>query len=106
MRPLKGIEGGGQGGLDPRRARLARVHDASILGMAGAAIGFFMVGFMLIAGSWQGAVIFWARLALATLALVGVMCVVTIYTVAFMFDASPRTRREQRAQPEDDETVL
>ena len=99
MRPLKGIEGGAQGGLDPRRARLARVHDAAILGMAGAAVGFFVVGFLLMAGQWEGAVVFWARLALATLAMVGIMCVATVYMVAFMFDADPRTRRERRDLP-------
>ena len=96
MRRLRAIEGGGRGGLDPRRARLARVHDASILGLVGCIAAFGVVSFFLLTGNWSEGILFWAKLGLAVLGVASVMCVATIYMVAFAFDADPRTRREQR----------
>lgn len=96
---LRAVEGGGRGGLDPRRARLARIHDASILGLAASAGAFLLVGFVLAAGQWSENAMFWTRLAMATLAVSAVMCVVTIYTVALLFEADPRTLRARRHMP-------
>ena len=103
MPRLRPIEGGGVGGLDPRRARLARIHDASILGLALSVGGFLVVGFFFGTTETGPSVAFWGRLALATLAAIAVMCVATVYMVAFLFDADPRTRRERRRVPEDPE---
>ena len=103
MPRLRRIEGGGLGGLDPRRARLARIHDASILGLAFSVGAFLVVGFFFGTTAPGPSVAFWSRLALATLAAVAVMCVATVYMVAFLFDADPRTRRERRRLPDEPE---
>lgn len=103
MPRLRGIEGGGQGGLDPRRARLSRIHDASILGLAASIGGFLVVAFFFtFLGQWGPTTGFWVRFALATLGASAVMCVVTIYTVALLIASDPRTIHE-RSRLDDEE---
>ena len=102
MPRLRALEGGGAGGLDPRRARLARIHEVAVLGMAGGGGSFLVVGFFFGLGHWGPLVSVITKASLAALAVTTVSCVATIYTVAMIFDTDPRTVREMREAGLDD----
>ncbi len=102
MPALRRIEGGGAGGLDPRRARLNRIHNVAILGLFACLVGFAVVGFFSLMVQVAGPLLVAERVALAGLAVGAVAFVVTIYMVAMMFDSDPRTRRELKRLGLDD----
>ena len=103
MRRLRAIEGGATGGLDPRRARLARVHDVAILALAASFVALPIVGFAFAAEPWSGPAVALFHVALAGAVLGVVSSVATVYMVAFIFDADPRTQRERARLPDPDE---
>jgi hypothetical protein len=96
MARLRGIEGGAEGGLDPRRARLSRIHDISILGLAASVVAFLLLLFTSNVVQWGPSALMWIRVILALSVVGAASCVATIFMVAFLFDADPRSQRERR----------